>query len=177
MIGSETSREDGAASVLLVAVAAAALVTTSTLATASTAIVTRTQTQGAADAAAIAAAAVLAGLLDGRPCERAAAVAEAQRATVESCKTAGLLARVAVGRRTAVFAVGAVAIAGQPDASAIYRNGRDHWAQVSSVYGVPVGSPTNGISRRPSASNLESGRHVSACNNDQGVTCQARRSS
>lgn len=164
----------GSATPVVAAVAVALLIATLTFVEAARWSVLSERAAGVADAAAVAAAAAAAGFGNREPCAAARVLAARHGAVVAQCVIAGFEARVRVHLRRGVFAASASARAGQPAPSAIYRSGRDDGASGSTVYGVPVGAPTDDLAENDFA--LACDRRP-VRNIDQGVTCQARRSS
>jgi secretion/DNA translocation related TadE-like protein len=126
----------------------------------------------AADSAAIAGAAAVAGLTVGPPCSVAARVAAANGVDLDRCEVD--TARVTVRVRVVSAGIPLVARArAGPDERSVGVRRTARGSGRSGVYGVPVGPPppdTTGPLERH-------GRATTACTIDQGVTCQARRSS
>jgi secretion/DNA translocation related TadE-like protein len=167
-----TSLETGSATVIVVGVLGALMAALVTVTTAASVHVMAGRASSAADGAAIAAAAAAVGLVDGPPCGSATRVAQASAMTLAECRVEGVTATVRITGAAGVFAVSATARAGPEVASAIYRydpvtDGRSDMCIVC----LSASRTTEPRSRRtPRAP--EAGSII-----DQGVTCQARRSS
>ncbi|NRD25353.1 Rv3654c family TadE-like protein [Frigoribacterium sp. VKM Ac-2836] len=82
------------------------------------ALAVRSRTAGAADASALAAADALAGVVAGSPCDRAAAIAEANGVELSACAVSGAEATVEVSTALGPIGVTARATAGPPPLSA-----------------------------------------------------------
>ena len=106
----------GAASLAVVGVLVGVVVLASALVATGHVLAARSRVAGAADAAALAAADVVAGLVPGAPCDRAAALATANRVRLAGCVVAGTTVTVAVADTVGGLAVTGLATAGPPPA-------------------------------------------------------------
>lgn len=132
------------------------------------------RSQGAADAAAVAGAAAAVGLVRGGPCAAADRTARGNGARVSSCDVADAVVRVRVHLRSGPFDVEAVALAGPPTTDAL-----THDPDIDPA-GIPVTVCMVCLSARRSSmsrSTRTRPRPRADSTIDQGVTCQARRSS
>ncbi|MFZ7087081.1 Rv3654c family TadE-like protein [Curtobacterium sp. RRHDQ10] len=171
----------GSASVVVLGVALAMIVGTGALVTAGRSRADLARAASAADAAALAAAAATVGLRPGRPCVSASEVALANGAQLARCVVDDASVVVSVTVRSGVFGVDAASRAGPA------RDSTDRWGERLSVhglgrsasghhvYGVPVGQRL--IDSSPTPDRSARLRRSVVCIIDQGVTCQARRSS
>ncbi|TCK59625.1 hypothetical protein [Curtobacterium sp. PhB136] len=170
--GSAGTRERGSATVVVVAlVAVVSLVLGSVLAAAAVRTAS-VRAHGAADAAALAGAAAAAGLLPDEVCVAAARVARGNGAVPGACERSGAVVRVAVVARSGPFGVRAVAVAGPSSEPQVPGRPSSRGHPRHCVYGVPVGPPVIDVPVDPDARRPRADSTI-----DQGVTCQARRSS
>jgi secretion/DNA translocation related TadE-like protein len=105
-------RERGAGSALAVGLVAAVVAGALLLLPLGAVLDARQGAVAAADAAALAGADTALGLVPGVPCDRAAQVARADRATVARCAQHGVVVRVETRVQVLGFTVGGTAVAG-----------------------------------------------------------------
>jgi len=165
--------EHGSATVLLVAVVAAATIVVGSVLAAAGARVVSVRAQSTADAAALAGAAAAVRLVSGAPCDAASRVARRGGADLTGCSTSGAFVRVVVELRSGPLRLGATAVAG-PRRTPADRPDRHRPAGIpATVCMVCLSARRSSMSR--STRTLPCPRADSTI--DQGVTCQARRSS
>lgn len=181
----------GSATVLVVASMAVLVTVTATLVGAAAVRVGAVRASGAADAGALAAAAALVALVDGEPCDAAARVVAADRADLDRCDLDGASAVVAVRLRIGPVGLTASARAGPgSDPDPPFAHGgtpRTHMGRGARYEGgtsCSAGSPAAVCmvclsARRSSMSRSTRALPCPRADStiDQGVTCQARRSS
>jgi len=166
--------EGGSASVVVVALAAALLVLLTGIAAAVRLQVDLIRAATAADSAAVAGAAAVVGLVPGPPCSVAATVLARSGITLDECTVTDAEVLVRGSSRSGVVPVGATARAGPDRTSAVYRSAADGGALGHRVCMVCLSD------RHSSASTVVTSALCARrpiCTIDQGVTCQARRSS
>ncbi|MFJ3383977.1 MULTISPECIES: hypothetical protein [unclassified Curtobacterium] len=170
--GAATSGERGSATIVFVALVAVVLVVLGAVLAAAATRAAVARAQGAADAAALAGAAAAAGLLADDVCVAAARVARGNAAVLGPCERSGAVVRVAVVVRSGPFDVRAVAVAGPSPRAETPGRQSSLGHPRHCVYGVPVGPPVIDVPVDPDARRPRADSTI-----DQGVTCQARRSS
>lgn len=107
-------REEGAGTLLAVALLFVGTVAALAVLSLSAALATHQRVSVAADSAAVVAADALRGLVGGAPCDLAAQVVAAHRATLSECHIEGVVARVTVRSHWGAIVIEASAEAGPP---------------------------------------------------------------
>lgn len=104
----------GAGAVLVLAIVGAAVMVAIAVLGLGSALVVRQRVIAAADGASLAAADTASGAVAGQPCQAAAQVARANRATLTACRLDGLIATVAVSGTFGSLSFDARSSAGPP---------------------------------------------------------------
>lgn len=182
--GGADAAERGSATVVVVAVLGAVLVVVSAVLGAAAHRVGSARAQGAADAAALAAAAAAVGLVPGAPCPAADRAARTNGAAVSSCSVRDAVAVVRVVVATRPFPTAATATAGpdtgasssDPPGHTAHRGGASWcgWSSPSVCVWCACQTPGHRSPGRPGRDRVVQWLTSTI---DQGVTCQARRSS